>query len=163
MDCLRCPLRLLPGNGASGQAKWRIQSRPRSVMPEGDERSHQVDAPRILVMRGLRSLAYGLLSVLLGVALAGAGFSPAAIGVLLTVSLIGDVVGTYIIGLLADTWGRRHTLALLALLMAGAGAGFGLTTSYPLLLVGAFFCTLRVSASATAPLLPLHQPVMWRI
>ncbi|MFL5592488.1 MAG: hypothetical protein ACJ8DI_33235, partial [Ktedonobacteraceae bacterium] len=88
----------------------RATDQARSVMPEGDERSHQADAPRILVMRGLRSLAYGLLSVLLGVALAGAGFSPAAIGVLLTVSLVGDVVGTYIIGLLADTWGRRHTL-----------------------------------------------------
>src|SRR5439155_7539652 len=122
MDRLRCPLRLLPGNGAPGQAKWRIQSRlrsvecreyesmgsdratdqARSVMPEGDERSHQADAPRILVMRGLRSLAYGLLSVLLGVALTIVGFSPAAIGVLLTVSLVGDVAGTYIIRLCAD-------------------------------------------------------------
>ena len=52
---------------------------------------HQ-DARLILVMRGLRSLAYGLLAVLLGVALAGEGFSPAAIGILLTVSLVGDVV-----------------------------------------------------------------------
>ena len=51
------------------------------------------DARLILVMRGLRSLAYGLLSVLLGVALAGAGFSPAAIGVLLTlVSFVINVV-----------------------------------------------------------------------
>ena len=68
----------------------RATDQARSVMPEGDERSHQADAPRILVMRGLRSLAYGLLSVLLGVALAGAGFSPAAIGVLLTVSLVAS-------------------------------------------------------------------------
>ena len=56
----------------------RATDQARSVMSEGDERSHQADALRILVMRGLRSLAYGLLSVLLGVALAGAGFSPAA-------------------------------------------------------------------------------------
>ena len=39
-------------------------------MPEGDKRSYEADALRILVMRGLRSLAYGLLSVLLGVFLA---------------------------------------------------------------------------------------------
>ncbi|MFL5589333.1 MAG: MFS transporter [Ktedonobacteraceae bacterium] len=141
----------------------RATDQARSVMPEGDERSHQADALRILVMRGLRSLAYGLLSVLLGVALAGAGFSPAAIGVLLTVSLVGDVVGTYIIGLLADTWGRRHTLALLALLMAGTGAIFGLTTSYPLLLVAAFFGTLGISASETAPFLPIDQAMMAQI
>ena len=132
-------------------------------MPEGDERSHQADALRILLMRGLRSLAYGLLSVLLGVALASAGFSLAAIGVLLTVSLAGDVVGTYIIGLLADAWGRRHTLALLALLMAGTGAVFGLTTNYPVLLVAAFFGTLGISASETAPFLPIDQAMMAQI
>src|SRR3989442_10977899 len=122
-------------------------------MPEGDERSHKVDAPRILVMRGLRSLAYGLLSVLLGVALAGAGFSPAAIGVLLTVSLVGDVVGTYIIGLLADTWGRRHTLALLALLMAGTGAVFFLCKHPTPPLFAAFFVAPGASAPPTRPLL----------
>src|SRR5207248_9933826 len=84
----------------------------------------------ILVMRGLRSMAYGLLAVLLGVALADEGFSPAAIGVLITVSLVGDVVGTYVIGLFADTWGRRRALACLSLLMAGTGMIFGLTSSY---------------------------------
>jgi MFS family permease len=42
--------------------------------------------------------------------LAGEGFSPAAIGVLITVSLVGDTVGTYVIGLVTDTWGRRRML-----------------------------------------------------
>src|SRR6266566_3841027 len=92
------------------------------------------DTRLILVMRGLRSLAYGLLAVLLGVALAGEGFTPVAIGALITVSLIGDMVGTYVIGLVADTWGRRRILALLSLLMAATGVIFGLVTSYPVLL-----------------------------
>src|ERR1700693_4470156 len=96
----------------------------------------------ILLMRGLRSMAYGLLAVILGVVLAGEGFSPAAIGVLITVSLVGDMVGTYVIGLVADTWGRRRTLALLSLLMAATGVVFGLVSSYPVLLVAAFFGTL---------------------
>jgi len=108
----------------------------------------------ILVMRGLRSLAYGLLAVILGVVLAGEGFPPAAIGVLITVSLVGDMVGTYLIGLFADTWGRRRTLALLSLLMAATGVIFGLVTSYPVLLAAAFFGTLGTSASETAPFLP---------
>src|ERR1700693_2345612 len=100
------------------------------------------DTRLMLVMRGLRSLAYGLLAVLLGVALAGEGFTPVAIGALITVSLVGDMVGTYVIGLVADTWGRRRALALLALLMATTGIIFGLVTSYPVLLVAAFFGTL---------------------
>src|SRR6266849_8768275 len=114
-------------------------------------------------MRGLRSLAYGLLAVLLGVALAGEGFSPVAIGVLITVSLVGDMVGTYVIGLFADTWGRRRTLALLSLLMAATGVVFGLVTNYPVLLLAAFFGTLGTSASETAPFLPIDQAMLAQI
>ena len=125
--------------------------------------SHQADARLILVMRGLRSLSYGLLAVLLGVALTGDGFSPAAIGVLITVSLVGDVVGTYVIGLVADAWRRRRTLALLALLMAGTGVIFALARSYPVLLVAAFFGTLGTSASETAPFLPIDQAIIAQI
>src|SRR5260370_33312310 len=102
-------------------------------------------------MRGLRQLSYGLLAVILGVVLAGEGFSPAAIGVLITVSLVGDMVGTYVIGLFADTWGRRRTLALLSLPMAGTGAVFGLVTSYPVLLAPALCGTPVTTAWGTAP------------
>ncbi len=121
------------------------------------------DTRLMLVMRGLRSLAYGLLAVLLGVALAGEGFSPVAIGALITVSLAGDMVGTYVIGLFTDTWGRRRTLALLSLLMAATGVLFGLVTSYAVLLVAAFFGTLGASASETAPFLPIDQTMIAQV
>src|SRR5437763_15073082 len=80
------------------------------------------DTRLILVMRGLRSFAYGLLAVLLGVALAGEGFTSVAIGALTTVSLVGDMVGTYMIGLFAATWGRRRALAMLSLPLVVTGA-----------------------------------------
>src|SRR3989441_12850719 len=131
-------------------------------MLSAGERDQRTATRLILVMRGLRSLAYGLLAVILGVVLAGEGFSPAAIGILITISLLGDMVGTYVIGLFADTWGRRRTLALLALLMAGTGVIFGLVTSYPVLLVAAFFGTLGTTASETAPFLPIDQAMIAR-
>jgi MFS family permease len=118
------------------------------------------DAWLIISARGLRSFGYGLLAVLLGVALSRAGFSPAAIGVLITVSLVGDFCSTYLIGLVADRWGRRRTLAILALLMAATGAIFGLTHIYPVLLVAAFFGTLGTSGSETAPFLPIEQAML---
>ncbi len=127
------------------------------------ERGQRINTRLILVMRGLRSLAYGLLAVLLGVALTDEGFSPVAIGILITVSLIGDMVGTYVIGLVADTWGRRRILALLSLLMAGTGIVFGLASSYPLLLIAAFFGTLGTSASETAPFLPIDQAMIAQV
>ena len=132
-------------------------------MPSAGERDQHAAARLILLMRWLRSLDYGLLAVLLGVALAGEGFSPAAIGVLISVSLVGDMVGTYVIGLFADTWGRRRTLAGLSLLMAATGVVFGLVTSYPVLLVTAFFGTLGTTASETAPFLPIDQTILAQI
>jgi len=132
-------------------------------MPPQGERNQQAAARLILLMRGLRQVAYGLLAVILGVVLAGEGFSPAAIGVLITVSLVGDMAGTYVIGLVADTWGRRRTLALLSLLMAATGVVFGLVTSYPVLLVAAFFGTLGTSASETAPFLPIDQAMIAQV
>src|SRR5579859_74612 len=128
-----------------------------------ERRERPGDARLILMMRGLRSLAYGLLAVILGVVLAGEGFSPAAIGVLITISLVGDMVDTYVIGLVSDTWGRRRTLALLSLLMAATGVIFGLVTSYPVLLVAAFFGTLGTTASETAPFLPIDQAMIAQV
>jgi MFS family permease len=137
--------------------------RAKEVRPPQDERDQQAAARLILVMRGLRSLAYGLLAVILGVVLADEGFSPAAIGVLITISLVGDMVGTYVIGLFADSWGRRRTLALLSLLMAATGVVFGLVSSYPVLLLAAFFGTLGTSASETAPFLPIDQAMIAQV
>lgn len=130
----------------------------------GHETPHsQADQRGIVLMRGLRSFAYGLLAVLLPVALARAGETPAAIGVLITVSLLGDFVGTYVISLIADPLGRHRTLVLLALLMAGTGIIFGLIHVYALLLVAAFFGTLGTSASETAPFLPIEQAMLSQI
>lgn len=123
-------------------------------------RADRADVRIITTARGLRSFGYGLLAVLLGVALSNAGLSPAAIGTLITVSLLGDFAGTYTIGLYADRWGRRRTLTGLALLMAATGAIFGLTHMYPILLVTAFFGTLGTTASETAPFLPLEQAMI---
>lgn len=126
-----------------------------------EKRDHQQqDARLIILMRGLRSFSYGLLAVLLSVALSRAGFSPVAIGILITVSLMGDFAGTYLIGLFADRWGRRRVLFILALLMAATGLIFGWVTVYGVLLASAFFGTLGTSASETAPFLPIEQAIL---
>ena len=67
------------------------------------------------------------------------------------------MVGTYVIGLVADTRGRRRMLALLSLLMAGTGVIFGLVTSYPVLLAAAFFGTLGTRPRRPPPFCPLTR------
>src|SRR5262245_37932605 len=118
------------------------------------------DATLIIMARGLRSFAYGLLAVVLGVWLLRGGLSLAAIGVLITVSLAGDFCSTYAVGVFSDRWGRRRTLAVLAVLMAATGVVFGVSANYLVLLLAAFFGTLGTSASETAPFLPLEQAML---
>ncbi|HVA93123.1 MAG TPA: MFS transporter [Chloroflexota bacterium] len=118
------------------------------------------DALLITSARGIRQFAYGMLGVVLALSLNQDGVSPTAIGALITVSLIGDFCGTYVIGLGADQWGRRRTLAVLAVLMAATGAIFGLVRAFPVLLVAAFFGTLGTTASETAPFLPIEQAML---
>ena len=117
----------------------------------------------IIAMRAIRAAAYGMLAVLLAVSLQARGFAPAAIGLLITVSLIGDFVGTYLIGLFADAWGRRRTLFMLACLMATTGVIFAVVDQWPLLMLTAFVGTLGTTASETAPFLPLEQAILAEI
>ncbi len=124
------------------------------------ERPYSADAWRIVTARGLRQFAYGLLGVTLAVALSEDGFSPVAIGGLLTAALVGDFCATYLISLFADRWGRRRALIGLALIMAATGAVYGLTRSYPVLLLAAFVGTLGTSGSETAPFLPIDQAML---
>jgi len=128
-----------------------------------EARWRRADVTLIIASRGLRSFAYGLLAVLLGVALTTAGLSAVAVGAIITVSLLGDFCGTYVIGLGADQWGRRRTLVVLALVMAATGAIFGTTHRLPVLLFAAFFGTLGTSASETAPFLVIEQAVLAHI
>ncbi|HEX9414183.1 MAG TPA: MFS transporter [Ktedonobacterales bacterium] len=118
------------------------------------------DAHLIVAARGVRSFAYGLLAVALGIALLQRGLTPLQIGSLITVSLVGDGCGTYVIAVFADTWGRRRTVVGLALLMALTGTLFAVVRFYPALLVVAFFGTLGTSASETAPFLPIEQAML---
>src|SRR6266699_7045226 len=111
MDRLRCALCLLTSHDPSRQTQRRIQGVNGKKTKAGEEDTFmeqpaetdqalghetqlsQADRQGIILMRGLRSFAYGLLAVLLPVALIRSGETPAAIGVLITVSLLGDFVG----------------------------------------------------------------------
>jgi MFS family permease len=121
------------------------------------------DVRLIVMARGLRQFGYSMVAVVLAVALSRQGVSPIGIGVIISVSLAGDLLGTLVIGRRADSWGRRRTLVVLALLMAATGLVFGFVGWYPLLLVAAFFGTLGTSASETAPFLPIEQAMLGQV
>jgi MFS family permease len=78
--------------------------------------------------RFTRLFAYGALSVNLVFYLSGLGLSEPQTGLLSTLTLAGDTVISLFLTTRADRIGRRRMLIIGALLMAGAGLIFALTS-----------------------------------
>jgi MFS family permease len=100
---------------------------------------------------------YGALAVILVLYLAAAGLDAGAIGVLLTLTLVGDTLISLVLTTHADRIGRRRTLILGALLMAAGGAVFAGSTEFVVLLLAATLGVLSPSGSEVGPFLPIEQ------
>ena len=100
---------------------------------------------------------YGALGVILVLYLAAAGLGAAEIGLLLTLTLVGDTVISLLLTTHADRIGRRRTLIVGALLMAAAGVVFAGSTAFIVLLVAATLGVLSPSGNEVGPFLPIEQ------
>jgi MFS family permease len=104
--------------------------------------------------------AYGFLSVVLVIYLSQLGFSEPVIGVLLSLTLIGDAVISLIMTTTADRFGRRRMLIIGAGLMLFAGTLFAFTRSLPLLLVAAIIGAISPSGYEVGPFLAVEQAAL---
>src|SRR5258708_25017172 len=84
------------------------------------------DGKWLLLIRVLRTFAYGYLAVVLGVYLDKLGMGPVEIGLVFTAAIGGSALMTILWSLVADRYGRRRTIATMALLMAAGGLLFPL-------------------------------------
>ena len=109
---------------------------------------------------GVRSLAYGFLSVILGLYLDAIGLSTTAIGWIFTAALAGGAVMTIIITAIADSFGRKFLLIAGALLMALAGWVFAISDNPILLTITAIFGTISPSGKEVGPFLSLEQAIL---
>ena len=107
--------------------------------------------------RIVRLFAYGFLSVVLVLYLAEAGLGEIQIGLLLTLTLIGDTAISLWITTHADRIGRRRMLAFGAALMVFAGILFGLTQNFYLLLLAATVGVISPSGNEVGPFLSIEQ------
>src|SRR3977135_3888742 len=89
----------------------------------------------LFVTRFARLFAYGSLSVILVFYLIGLGLSEAQVGLVLTLTLVGDVIVSLYLTTRADRIGRRRMLIIGSILMAAAGLAFALTKNFWLLIV----------------------------
>jgi MFS family permease len=109
---------------------------------------------------GVRSFAYGFLSVVLGVYLDAIGLDTVTIGWIFTAALAGGAVMTVVLTATADRFGRRPLLALGAVLMGLAGLAFVATNNPILLAVAAIFGTISPSGKDVGPFLSIEQAIL---
>src|SRR5215208_4600133 len=107
--------------------------------------------------RIIRLFCYGFLSVVLALYLSEAGFTEGQIGFLFTLTLIGDAIISLWLTTSADLFGRKRTLILGALLMAGAGIAFVLTRNVVLLIFAAIVGVISPSGNEIGPFLSVEQ------
>ncbi|MGC4033513.1 MAG: MFS transporter [Tepidisphaeraceae bacterium] len=118
------------------------------------------DATLLVFARCLRLFAYGLLSAVIVFYLAAVGIDEKQIGLLLTLTLIGDTAISLFLTSRADRIGRRLTLIVGAGLMLVAGVVFASTGNYLLLLITGIVGVISPSGKEVGPFLSVEQAAL---
>src|SRR6516225_3201998 len=118
------------------------------------------DALVLFLTRFLRLFAYGALSVVLVFYLVSLGLTEAQVGLLLTLTLAGDIAISLLLTTRADRIGRRRMLILGAILMAGAGVAFASTKNLRFLIIAGTIGVISPSGHEVGPFLPIEQAAL---
>jgi len=117
----------------------------------------------LFVTRFVRLFAYGSLSVILVFYLVGLGLTEAQAGLVLTLTLAGDVIVSLYLTTRADRIGRRRMLIAGSLLMAAAGLAFACTSNLLFLVIAGTIGVISPSGNEVGPFLSIEQAALSHI
>src|SRR5438128_10973187 len=117
----------------------------------------------LFVTRSARLFAYGSLSVILVFYLIGLGLTSAQVGLVLTLTLVGDVVVSLYLTTRADRIGRRRMLIAGSILMAAAGLAFACTSNLIFLILAGTIGVISPSGNEVGPFLSIEQAALSHI
>ena len=118
------------------------------------------DGRLLFVTRFARLFAYGSLSVILVFYLVGIGLTQVQAGLVLTLTLAGDIVVSLYLTTRADRIGRRRMLMAGAALMTAAGAAFAGTRNLFFLILAGTIGVVSPSGQEVGPFLPIEQAAL---
>ena len=121
------------------------------------------DGSFLFITRITRMFGYGFLSIVLVLYLEQVGLSQVQIGLLLTLTLIGDTIISLWITTNADRIGRRRMLIAGAILMVFAGVLFAMTSNFVFLLIAATIGVISPSGYEVGPFLSIEQAALSQI
>jgi MFS family permease len=126
-------------------------------------RTLSTDGWLLFVTRFARLFAYGSLSVILVFYLIGLGLTEAQAGLVLTLTLVGDVVVSLYLTTRADRIGRRRMLIVGSILMAAAGLAFACTSNLLFLVIAGTIGVISPSGNEVGPFLSIEQAALSHI
>jgi MFS family permease len=118
------------------------------------------DGKLVLATYGLRSFAYGFVSVILAIYLGVAGFDSFQVGLVITLVLVSGAASNILASLYADRLGRRRFLFIASILMAVSGLIYALSSNRTLLILGALSGTMSPSGGDVGSFLSLEQAML---
>lgn len=121
------------------------------------------DGRLLFATRFARLFAYGSLSVILVFYLVSLGLSEAQAGLVLTLTLAGDVVVSLYLTTRADRIGRRRMLIVGSVLMAAAGLAFACTSNLLFLVIAGTIGVISPSGNEVGPFLSIEQAALSHI
>jgi len=144
---------------AAGREEWPARARDlrRSAAPLA---WLSTDGKKLLVTRILRTFAYGYLTVVIAIYLARLGLDTIQVGLVLSAAIFGSALMTVLWALVADRYGRRRTVATMAILMIAGGLIFAFGSTFPLLVLGAFTGTISATSSEVGAFLTVEQAIL---
>src|SRR6266704_958761 len=120
------------------------------------------DGRLIFLEKTIRTVPYGFLGVIFGVYLAQLGFSPVAIGIVLTATVLSSALYTLVISFIADRIGRRKTLVFFALADVVAGALLFSSRDWWAPVLAGIVGNMTVGAGEVGPFLSLETAILPR-
>lgn len=118
------------------------------------------DARLLLAAKVLRTVGYGLLTVLFGLHLHASGFSPAAVGLAMTLTMAGAALITNQLASRADRFGRRRVLRIYSLLLIVSALVFAWARSPVLIMLAALTGTLSPHSGEVGPFEALEASML---
>src|SRR2546425_2545162 len=118
------------------------------------------DGKLIFLEKTVRTVPYGFLGVIFGVYLGQLGFTPVAIGIVLTATILSSGLYTFVVSFVADRIGRRKTLVFFALTDFVAGTLLFISTDWWAPVLAGIVGNMTVGAGGVGTILFLEQTIL---
>ena len=121
------------------------------------------DGVVLMCCKALRLFSFGFLAVMLDIYLTQLSFSDSSVGLMFTLTLVGDAAISMLLTSVADRFGRKLTLIVGAMLSIITSVTFATQTSFWILLVSAIVGVISPSGNEIGPFMAVELSALAQV